>query len=1187
MKTTYFIIKSRLRILISTFSFVLCAFSLKAQILVDPTMTGTPNPGEYYNYSSITLGPASPGFHFTASPGNSLHIFTLPPDCQPLNTAASANQNYIITSIPRSSMPVFTTVGKGTCDIMQTIQYFDGLGRPLQTVQVKGSPLGIDVVQPMAYDQFGREATKYLPYALTTGTSDGSYKTDALTGAQSAFYHPAGSSGTQQATGVVNTQYPSATTVFEPSPLNRAVEQGAPGLPWQPGSGHTVKITYGANAANEVILWVVNSAGNGLSGGNTYYTAGTLYATTATDENGNKTIEYKDQEGHVVCKKATDPNNAGQYLATYYVYNDLNNLSYVIPPPQVTTAPYPPSILETDAVFTSFIYGYHYDGRGRLIEKKIPGKGWEYMVYNRIDQVIFTQDANQRSKTPQEWTYVKYDAQGRTAITGIWSSGTVTGYQGETNIASPNHILEQWVTTWAVNNLPVMWVTRDNTQPTGYSYIDPAGPVLTTNYYDDYSGIPNLPADFVVTGNSNMTRGLPTVTKTAVLNTIYNTTPDMLNTAHYYDDFGRNVKTYQQHYLGGTLSPYNYDILTNTYDFTNEIIATTRQHNIKNTGNTAATPGVTVANTYTYDHMGRKTQTFEKINTGSNILLSQTDYNEIGQVKAKHLHGATGAAPFLQDISYKYNERGWLKRINDPALAPTATRLFSEQLGYDSVKTTAVPKNYNGNITEQLFQVYNSTLYPGQQNVVYAYDALNRLNSGTSSTTISEKGIAYDNLGNITSLTRGTNTTAYGYIYNGNQLTSVSSITTNNYIYDGNGNVKHDGRNNADLTYNLLNLPQTAVSTSPSTGINITYTYDAGGQKLRKVSTTGSGTTNTDYIGGIQYTNGTIAFIQTEEGRANNNAGTYTYEYTLTDHLGNNRVAFDQTNGKVGEEEYYPFGMNVDRLVNATNKYLYNKKEIQEELGQYDYGARFYDPVIGRWMVVDPLAEKGRRWSTYVYGFDSPIRFEDPDGMWPDWLDNAIAALKNWVNTPLTPAQQKMSTAWSVSNYQSKTLGESFEQALTMGFVESAPGVNPGARRIPHVPETPEIPTASETPTALEIPSVGERAKEIHSAVPTDTQGRTTIAVADATDVNGNKVRIVGSSESSGLRKQQKALLQPGEVAATGLGHAEVTVVNFAKNNGLSISEIGASRPVCVNCYVFLHENNVIPVTPISKKVVK
>jgi RHS repeat-associated protein len=172
-----------------------------------------------------------------------------------------------------------------------------------------------------------------------------------------------------------------------------------------------------------------------------------------------------------------------------------------------------------------------------------------------------------------------------------------------------------------------------------------------------------------------------------------------------------------------------------------------------------------------------------------------------------------------------------------------------------------------------------------------------------------------------------------------------------------------------------------------------------------------------NYISGFIYkTTGTAAFsaaadlqsILTEKGRLVKSGSTFNHEYFLKDHLGNTRVVFTDANGNGTIEtntteipeyaDYYPFGMLHSRattLADATdNRLLYNGKELQSEtfstdgvagdetlFDWYDYGARFYDPQIGRFHSIDPWAEIYDFQSPYVYALNNPIVYTDYLGL--------------------------------------------------------------------------------------------------------------------------------------------------------------------------------------------------------------
>ncbi|MGD1318736.1 RHS repeat domain-containing protein [Chryseobacterium sp. 2R14A] len=239
--------------------------------------------------------------------------------------------------------------------------------------------------------------------------------------------------------------------------------------------------------------------------------------------------------------------------------------------------------------------------------------------------------------------------------------------------------------------------------------------------------------------------------------------------------------------------------------------------------------------------------------------------------------------------------------------------------------------------------------------------------------------------------------------------------------------INHVDKGILEIRYNNLDLPKYikfnnfVTRTNGDVYSNTSYSYRADGVKIKKLhhSFTGRNRADsfrtTEYIDGFQYDNQQLAingpvslkFFSTSEGYYDYVNNRYIYHYS--DHLGNVRVSFAKENNTaviIEKNEYYAFGLKQNgNSINYTGiryNYQYNGKEFQDEIGMYDYGARFYMPDLGRWGVVDPLAEVTPHLSPYHYANNNPLMYNDPTGMLSQSFINNIwnsSSGTTWYNT--------------------------------------------------------------------------------------------------------------------------------------------------------------------------------------------
>ena len=531
-------------------------------------------------------------------------------------------ENYVLTRVYQIPKQSVTTVNDS---IIENITYFDGLGRAKQSIGIGQSPLQQDIVTHMSYDVIGRQDKEFLPYVAPT--QNGQIITGDIAAATQTYYK------TNYADDFSGVSLPEVNAYsqkeFEASPLNRVLKQAAPGKDWKLGNGHEIKFEYDTNIANEVRLYYVttsfaNKTYTPTLQENGFYNVGELYKTITRDENwqatqsyikDHTTEEFKNKQGQVILKRTYNKDKAHD---TYYVYDDLGNLSYVLPP-RVTT-----ENGVSNEELTKLCYQYKYDYRNRLVEKKIPGKGWEYIIYDKLDRPVLTQDQNQRNQSPKEWLFTKYDVLGRVAYTGFKQSST------------PRVIMQQYADTGDYTQYESRASTAQIRSGTKLFYTKSTIPgvfqdIYTINYYDDYNvdlpdGLGNsITTSYGITSTSR-TKGLATVSQGKVLGT-----SNWITTVTYYDDKARPIYVYSKNEFLNTV-----DIVESKLDaFTGRVEETKTTH--KKTGKT----DIVTIDTFEYDHMDRLIGQTQKNNNQISERVVRNNYDELGQLESKLIGNGT------------------------------------------------------------------------------------------------------------------------------------------------------------------------------------------------------------------------------------------------------------------------------------------------------------------------------------------------------------------------------------------------------------------------------------------------------------------------------------------------------------------------------------------------------------------
>ena len=885
--------------------------------------------------------------------------------------------------------------------------YFDAMYRPTLTFLLNQTPDQNNLVTLQEYDVYTRPTKEWLPIVteinhLTKNTFKGNVE---------QFY-------STESRPFVEQSY--STETWDNGVIkNKVVGLQKAGADM---NSHKTAFAIRGNNTNEVKLFSVSS--DGLLECNGFYQEGMLRVKQTKDEDNIAKVVYTNLSDQIVMEKVDN-------ASTYYVYNDLNQLSYVLPPlvaQQITEGTHK----DTVAILKKYAYVYKYDNRGNQTYKRLPGCEPMLMVYDQSNALVMTQTGNQRARGTY-WTVYKYDQLRRPIYTAEIKIG-------ETSHADLLDMFNDW--------LMLEYFSADTqTRPmenTGYSrgfFSSHPTELLTVNYYDNYDFLTWMSdtvknnmefaafEDNISSANAN---GLLTGTRTYYLTGA----EGYIETVYYYDYRGREIQRRSTNHLGG------YDVLSTKYDFANNITDTWSSQSTNN--------GITTTEHYhyTYDHANRPLTTTYTFNNESPIVLQSYHYDELGRVRSRHIHDG------IDSVAYNYDIRNQVTQIKSSG--------YEQKYYYNQmcpIGDGIVGINYNGNISATTWTYGNKI-----NGYMYYYDKSNRLKStysivdGGWGDAVYSEGFTYDAHGNITQLSRWDNYDLMNQLtlsYDGNHLSHVddsgygsyeyatkqyhdNNTSGNDFAYDANGNMIYDqDRGIAAIRYNLLNLPDTIQFMN---GNQIVHRYDAASNRLttnyytRKVTTTvplgntlkGTFNTNNYHITREAFHNNCvytannrelfgIEFVHNPEGFIRYyGASDHYHFYHVKDLLGNIRETYIHPEAGYKEcmerTQYYPSGLPwVEKFSNSegAHPWKYNSKEFVEMHGldEYDSKARWYYPAICRTTTMDPLAEKYYPTSPYAWCGNNPIRNVDRNGKWIESAWDAVNVVIG-VNSLITNIQE-------------------------------------------------------------------------------------------------------------------------------------------------------------------------------------